>query len=50
MSVQALSQALGCSEQSIKRWVEKHDVKRLVIGGKWLLRLDDFENVVERSI
>lgn len=48
ITAQALASLLGCSLETVKRWAEKNNVTRLVIGGKWLLRIDDFSEVAKR--
>jgi excisionase family DNA binding protein len=41
ITVDALSDILGVHPQTVKRWIEKKDIPRMVIGYKWVISTDD---------
>lgn len=43
ISAEQLSLYLGISKDTLKKHVERRNIKRVIIGGKWLINLADLD-------
>jgi len=49
ITAQALASLLGCSIDSVKRFAERNELTRVIIGGKWLLMIDDLKRIAQEK-
>ena len=47
ISTYALAAILGISEKTVKRWAEQKRIRRVSIGGKWLVDTDSIAEKME---
>jgi excisionase family DNA binding protein len=47
ISTYGLAQLLGLSEKTVKKWVEQKRIRRVSIGGKWLVDTDSIAEAME---
>ena len=46
LSVREFSEIIGVPESTIRRWLQKGDIRGTQIGRKWLIPLSEVERIV----
>jgi len=45
ISAEQLSLYLGVDKKTLKKYIEKYDIARVVLAGKWLISLSDLKRL-----
>ena len=49
LSVKEFSEIIGVPESTVRRWLQKGDIKGTQIGRKWLIPVSEAERIIHPS-